>query len=129
MTECKKEWKYGKNLFVSTEESEDYQEEETEEPTFDSSGSARSIEEHGDNIPMLIVNRAFFIPKGQDKDKWFQKNIFQTTYTIGRKICRMLIDSNSYENVILEEAIMKLNLKIESHQTLYKLTCWRKNVK
>ena len=78
--QCKKERKYGKNLFVSTEESEDYQEEETEEfteePTFDSSGSARSIEEHGDNRPMLIVNLTFFILKGQDKDKWFQKNIF-----------------------------------------------------
>ncbi|KAH9693434.1 Endonuclease [Citrus sinensis] len=50
-----------------TEESEDYQEEETEEfavePTFDSSGSAQSVEEHGDSGPMLIVNRAFFTPK------------------------------------------------------------------
>ena len=80
MTECKKERKYSKNLFVSTEESEGYQEEETEEfieeLTFDSSGSARFVEEHGDNRPMLIVNRAFFIPKGQDKDKWFQKKYF-----------------------------------------------------
>ena len=39
MTECKNRGKYGKGLFVGTEESEDYQEEETEEfvvePTFD----------------------------------------------------------------------------------------------
>ncbi|KAH9684874.1 Endonuclease [Citrus sinensis] len=50
-----------------TEKSEDYQEEETEEfavePTFDSSGSAQSVEEHGDNGPMLIVNRTFFTLK------------------------------------------------------------------
>ncbi|KAH9652366.1 Endonuclease [Citrus sinensis] len=100
MTECKKGGKYGKGLFVGTEESEDYQEEETEEfavePTFDSSDSAQSVEEHGDSGPMLIVNRAFFTPKG------------------------------SCENVISEEAITKLNLKTEPHQTPYKLTWLKK---
>ena len=58
---------------MGTEESEDYQEEETkefaEELTFDSSGSAQSVEEHGDCGPMLIVNQALFTLKGQDKDK------------------------------------------------------------
>ncbi|XP_024038267.1 uncharacterized protein LOC112097314 [Citrus clementina] len=113
-----------------TEESEDYQEEETEEfavePTFDSIGSAQSVEEHGDSGPMLIVNRAFFTPKGQDKDKWLPQNIFQTTCTIRGKVCRMVIDSGSCENVILEEAITKLNLKTEPHQTPYKLTWLKK---
>ncbi|KAH9723702.1 Endonuclease [Citrus sinensis] len=130
ITECKKGGKYGKDLFVGTEESEDYQEEETEEfavePTFDSSGSAQSVEEHGDSGPMLIVNRAFFTPKGQDKDKWLRQNIFQTTCTIGGKVCRMVIDSGSCENVISEEAITKLNLMTEPHQTPYKLTWLKK---
>ncbi|XP_052291811.1 uncharacterized protein LOC127900665 [Citrus sinensis] len=130
MTECKKGGKYGKGLFVGIEESEDYQEEETEEfavePTFDSSGSAQSVEEHGDSGPMLIVNRTFFTPKGQDKDKWLRQNIFQTTCTIGGKVCRMVIDSGSCENVISEEAITKLNLKTEPHQTPYKLTWLKK---
>ncbi|KAH9686841.1 hypothetical protein KPL70_014533 [Citrus sinensis] len=130
MTECKKGGKYGKGLFVGTEESEDYQEEETEEfaiePTFDSSGSAQSVEEHSDSGPMLIVNRAFFTPKGQDNDKWLRQNIFQTTCTIGGKVCRMVIDSGSCENVISEEAITKLNLKTEPHQTPYKLTWLKK---
>ena len=80
MTEYKKGGKYDKGLFVGTKKSEDYQEEETEEfaeePTFDSSGSAQSIEEHGDSGPMLIVNRAFFTPKGQDQDRWLRQNIF-----------------------------------------------------
>ncbi|KAH9725143.1 Endonuclease [Citrus sinensis] len=130
MTECKKGGKYGKGLFVGTEESEDYQDEETEEftveRTFDSSGSAQSIEEHGDSRPMLIVNHAFFTPKGQDKDKWLRQNIFQTTCTIGGKVCRMVIDSGSCENVISKEVITKLNLKTEPHQTPYKLTWLKK---
>ncbi|KAH9679211.1 hypothetical protein KPL71_026032 [Citrus sinensis] len=130
MTECKKGGKYGKGLFVGTEESEDYHEEKIEEfvvePTFDSSGSAQSIEEHGDSGPMLIVNRALFTPKGQDKDKWLRQNIFQTTCTIGGKVCRMVIDSGNWENVISEEAVTKLNLKTEPHQTPYKLAWLKK---
>ena len=38
----------------------------------------------------------------------------------------MVIDSGSCENVISEEAITKLNLKIEPHQTPYKLTWLKK---
>ncbi|KAH9685159.1 Endonuclease [Citrus sinensis] len=56
------------------EESEDYQEEETEEfaeePTFDSSGSTQSVEEHGDSGPMLIVNRTFCTPKEEFQDSF-----------------------------------------------------------
>ncbi|KAH9668899.1 hypothetical protein KPL70_021564 [Citrus sinensis] len=116
---------------TSTEESEDYQEEETKdfavEPTFDSSGSAQFVEEYGDSGPMLIVNHTFFTPKGQDKDKWLRQNIFQTTCTIGCKVCRIVIDSGSCENVISEKAITKLNLKTEPHQTPYKLTWLKKS--
>ena len=76
MTKCKKGGKYGKGLFIDIEESENYEEEEivefAEELAFDSSGSAQSVEEQGDSRPMLTVNRAFFTPKGQDKDKWLQ---------------------------------------------------------
>ena len=73
MTECKKWGKYCKGLFIGTKESEDYQEEEieefAEELTFDNRGSAQSIKEYGDNKPMLIVNRTFFTPNAQDKEK------------------------------------------------------------
>lgn len=68
MIECKRGEKYNKGLFVGTKESKDYQEEETEEsaeePAFDSSGSTKSVKEHSDSRPMLIMNRAFFTSKG-----------------------------------------------------------------
>ena len=60
--------------------------------------------------------------KNNNNNKQLRQNIFQTTCIIGGKVCRMVIDSGSYENVILEEAITRLNLKTESHQTPYKLT-------
>ena len=93
-----------------------------EDPTFDSSGSAQSVEEHGDSRPMLIGNREFFTLKCQDKEKWLRQNIFQTTCIVGGKEWRMIINLDSYENVILEKTLTKLNLKTEPHQTLYKLT-------
>ena len=89
MTECKKGGKYGKGLFVGIEESEDYQEEETEEfvvePTLDSSGSAKSVEEHGDSGPMLIVNRTCFTPKGQAKTSGYDKISFRLLAQLGLK--------------------------------------------
>lgn len=36
-----------------------------------------------------------------------------------KKVCRMVINSSSYKNLISEEAITKLNLKMESYRTLY----------
>ena len=55
----KKRGKYDKGLFVSTEENEDYQEEETkkfaEERTFDSNDSARSIEELHDPLKNMVI--------------------------------------------------------------------------
>ena len=38
----------------------------------------------------------------------------------------MVIDSGSCENIISKEAVIKLNLKIEPHQTPYKLTWLKK---
>lgn len=66
-----------------------------------------------------MVNRALFNHKGQNIDKWLHYNIFLTTCTIGKKVCRMVINSSSYKNLISEEAITKLNLKMESYRTLY----------
>ena len=41
-------------------------------------------------------------------------------------MCRFIIDSGSYENVISEEAMQKLGLKIEQHPSLYKLAWLKK---
>ncbi|KAH9801674.1 Endonuclease [Citrus sinensis] len=121
MTESKKGGKYGKDLFVGTEESENYQEEETEEfvvePTFDSSGSAQSVEEHGDSGPMLIVNRVFFTPKGQDKDKWLRQNIFHITCTIGGKqdLSNYLLGKKQFIDVVAETKRVYILLGKESN--------------
>ncbi|EOA23315.1 hypothetical protein CARUB_v10019144mg, partial [Capsella rubella] len=42
-----------------------------------------------------------------------------STCTIRGKVCRMIIDSGSFTNVISEEAVSKLALFTESHPTPY----------
>lgn len=68
---CKKGGKIWKDLFIGTKENEKHQEEEIEESTeeliFDSNGCTQFVEEYGNREPMLIVNRAFFTPKGQNE--------------------------------------------------------------
>lgn len=74
IAEFKKEGKCSKDLSINTKKSKEHKEEETEksiaEPTFDTSGSAQFIEEHGDNGLILIINRAFFTPKRIRKEKY-----------------------------------------------------------
>ena len=54
-----------------------------------------------------------------------RSNIFHTTCNIGGRICNLVIDGGSCENVISKEVVDKLGLKIEDHPHLYKLT-WLK---
>ena len=44
---------------------------------------------------------------------------------MGGKVCRLVIDSGSCENVVSEEAVQKLGLAIEKHPNPYKLS-WLK---
>ncbi|KAK4566584.1 hypothetical protein RGQ29_002738 [Quercus rubra] len=62
------------------------------------------------------------INQGED---WLQSNIFQTTCTMGGKVCRLVIDSGSCENVASEEAVQKLGLTTEKHLNPHKLS-WLK---
>ena len=79
----------------------------------------------GDDGPLLVTRRACFIPRKFEGEDWLQSNIFQTTCTMGGKVCRLVIDSGSCENVVSEEAVQKLGLATEKHPNPYKLS-WLK---
>ncbi|XP_042953496.1 uncharacterized protein LOC122290046 [Carya illinoinensis] len=44
------------------------------------------------------------------------------TYTVADKVCKMIIDSDSCENVVSEEVVQKLQLKTDRHPKPYKLS-------
>ena len=69
---------------------------------------------HGDTCTLLILRHSCFTLK-QSNNCWLGKNLFHSTCTVNGKVCHFIIDSSSCENVVSEDAICKLSLKVEVH--------------
>ncbi|XP_022866404.1 uncharacterized protein LOC111386181 [Olea europaea var. sylvestris] len=97
-------------------------------PVFDGEGGEEVTEEEefvvGDVGQALVVRRSFLTPLENNTD-WLRNNIFQSTCTVGGKVCKFIIDSGSCENVLAEEIVKKLGLQTEKHPKPYKLA-WLK---
>ncbi|PKI51247.1 hypothetical protein CRG98_028363 [Punica granatum] len=78
----------------------------------------------GDGVPNLVVRMSCMTPRAADED-WLHNNIFQSTCTIGNKVCRFMIDLSSCENIVSAEIVQKLGLCTEQHPKPYKLA-WLK---
>ncbi|XP_022855164.1 uncharacterized protein LOC111376433 [Olea europaea var. sylvestris] len=79
----------------------------------------------GDTGPLLVVRRACLTPKGSSEDLQ-RNNFFLSTCTIGGKVCRVIIDSGSCENVISQTTVQKLQLSTEPHPASYSLAWLRR---
>ncbi|XP_022888914.1 uncharacterized protein LOC111404323 [Olea europaea var. sylvestris] len=97
-------------------------------PVFDGEGEEEATKEEefvvGDVGQALVVRRSFLTPLENNTD-WLRNNIFQSTYTVGGKVCKFVIDTGSCENVVAEEVVKKLGLQTEKHPKPYKLA-WLK---
>ena len=60
------------------------------------------------------------------KDEWLWNNIFHTRCTSHGKVCNVIIDGGSCENVVATTMVEKLKLKTEDHSEPYKLQWLRK---
>lgn len=79
----------------------------------------------GDVGQALVLRHACLTPK-QLVDQVQRHHLFESTCTIGGKICRFIIDSGACENVIATEAVTKLALKPELHPQPYSLAWLKK---
>ena len=68
-------------------------------------------------------------PRAADDCDWLRNNIFQSTCTIKDKVCRFVIDGDSCENIVSDEAIQKLKIQTETHPKPYKLAWLKKGGK
>lgn len=80
--------------------------EEVGEPVYDDDEEEGVLYEDGHET--LVVRKSLLTPKGDSGDDWLRTNIFHTTCTVVDKVCKLIIDSGSYENVVSEEAVRKL---------------------
>ncbi|XP_077217939.1 uncharacterized protein LOC143852441 [Tasmannia lanceolata] len=54
-------------------------------------------------------------------------NIFKTKYTVNQKVCELIIDEGSSENIVSKTVVDKLQLKMEKHPSPYTIG-WIKKV-
>ena len=60
------------------------------------------------------------------EDEWLRNNIFHIRCTSHGKVCDVIIDDGSCENVVVATMAEKLKLKIEDHLKPHKLQWLRK---
>ncbi|PKI36113.1 hypothetical protein CRG98_043495 [Punica granatum] len=105
-------------------------EEDDGESIYDSYPSKENEVDHeeityGDQGEALVVQRILRADHVED-DKWLRHNIFHTQCTSHRKICTVIIDSGSCENVVSTTMVEKLQLAVEKHPEPYKLSWLKK---
>ena len=114
MADCKKGGRYGKVLFMESEECiDDHLNTFEQEAVYDAEKEEEYVQ--GDDGPLLVTRRACFTPCKSKGEDWLRNNIFQTTCTMRDKVYRLVINSGSCENVVSEEAVQKLGLATEKH--------------
>ncbi|XP_020258806.1 uncharacterized protein LOC109835232 [Asparagus officinalis] len=71
-----------------------------------------------------VVRRLLLAPKAEEPPQ--RHNIFRTRCTVQQKICDVIIDSGSSENIVSRHMVEKLGLKTEKHPAPYKIGWIRK---
>jgi hypothetical protein len=73
-----------------------------------------------------MVRRVCFTPRKADDEDEQRHNLFHSRCTIGGKVCQLVIDLGSCENVVAEEVVEKLALETEKHPNPYRLEWLKK---
>ncbi|XP_056694837.1 uncharacterized protein [Spinacia oleracea] len=105
--------------FVEEELFEDDQVEESQEDEADQEVL------HADKGESLVIRRILNAAPIEE-DEWLRHNIFHTRCTSHGKICNVIIDSGSCENVVAATMVEKLKLPTKDHPYPYKLTWLKK---
>ncbi|GKB11401.1 putative reverse transcriptase domain-containing protein [Tanacetum coccineum] len=83
---------------------------------------------YADCEEMLVVRRALSSVTNEN-ESWLRHNIFYTRCICKGKVCNVIIDGGSYENVISATMVARLSLKTEEHPQPYKLSWFKKGNK
>lgn len=97
-------------------------------PKYDNDGDQVAYEEseviEHDHGEFLVMQRIMNVAVSQsiDSDSCLRNNILHTKCTAKGKVCSMIIDNGSCENVVSTHMVQKLGLKEEDHLEPYQLT-------
>jgi hypothetical protein len=75
-----------------------------------------------EGIPLsqsLVIQCLLLTSRQEDQSQ--RHKIFRTRCTVNQRVCDVIIDGGSEENVMSKEMVSKLGLKIEKHPAPYKI--------
>ena len=82
---------------------------------------------YADHGMSLIIQRNLSVAREEEDEDWLRKNVFHTKCTSHGKVCVVIIDSGSFENVVSTVMVDKLGLKTVQHPHPYKLSWLQKD--
>ena len=101
-------------------------EHEDGEPIFDQPSNEVGGDFEEEEGLTLMMRKTLLAPKFNSEEDWLRTNIFYTTCSIGGRVCSMIIDGGSCENVVSQEVVDKLRLATQDHPHPYKLSWFKK---
>ncbi|WKA06604.1 hypothetical protein VitviT2T_024499 [Vitis vinifera] len=120
MNECPKR-KLDVQVNFAEDHEDDYKENFVIEDEEKQPGKSEATDDEEEGIEgdmvgdVLVIRWSMLAPPVQEKDDWFHKNIFRTSCTSGGKLCYLITDSGSNENLVSQERVDKLKLKVVKH--------------
>ena len=66
----------------------------------------------------LMIKKTLLTPKQEKEEDWVRSSLFHTTCNIGGRVCSLVIDGGSCENLVAEEVVEKLGLKTQPSTSL-----------
>ena len=80
------------------------------------------VQEDEEGMPLgrsLVIQRLLLTPRVEYGNQW--NEIFRAQCTISKRVCDLIIDSDSVENIASKSLVTKLGLKIEKHPSPYNI--------
>lgn len=74
--------------------------------------------DEGENLS-CVLQKELLIPKADSRPQ--RQSLFKTRCTVKGKICNVIVDSGSSENIVSKKLVNALNLPMEPHPNPYKV--------
>ncbi|GKB86691.1 reverse transcriptase domain-containing protein [Tanacetum coccineum] len=98
------------------------------DPIYDTEDEVETEVVHPDRGELLVTRRLLntAVLDQDDDTTWLRTNIFRTQCTAKGKVCTVIIDGGSCENMVSTTMVEKLGLPIQNHPDPYQLTWLKK---
>ena len=80
------------------------------------------VQENEEGVPLgqsFVIQRLLLTPRVECGDQW--NEIFRARCIISKRVCDLIINSGSVENIASKSLVTKLGLKTEKHPSPYKI--------